>query len=109
VLRDISDTALWVALYRARESERPDALFHDPFARRLAGRRGEEIARAMGERADRSWAFVVRLEAGCCEIAHQGCRAHKARATLHSFVWHASRVEEAAGQTALGRRHPAER
>jgi O-methyltransferase involved in polyketide biosynthesis len=32
-LRNISDTAHWVAIYRALESERPDALFRDPFAR----------------------------------------------------------------------------
>ncbi len=43
-LRNISDTALWAAIYRAREAERPDALFRDPLARRLAGPRGHEIA-----------------------------------------------------------------
>lgn len=60
LIRNISDTALWVAIYRARESERPDAHFRDPFARRLAGARGEEIARSMkfGER--HSWSFVTR-------------------------------------------------
>src|SRR4030095_11149477 len=42
-LRNISDTAHWVAFYRALESERPDALFRDPFARRLAGERGARI------------------------------------------------------------------
>jgi len=36
----VSDTALCVAVYRAEESERPDALFKDPLARRLAGERG---------------------------------------------------------------------
>ncbi|HMC32560.1 MAG TPA: class I SAM-dependent methyltransferase [Candidatus Angelobacter sp.] len=46
-LRNISDTALWVAIYRARETERPDALFRDPFARKLAGARGEQIAQEM--------------------------------------------------------------
>ena len=39
----VSDTARWVAIYRAMESERPDALFRDPYARRLAGPRGEQI------------------------------------------------------------------
>jgi O-methyltransferase involved in polyketide biosynthesis len=43
----ISDTARWVALHSAMESERPDALFHDPYARRLAGDRGEEIVRSL--------------------------------------------------------------
>ncbi|MGA7119596.1 MAG: class I SAM-dependent methyltransferase [Polyangiaceae bacterium] len=44
---DVSDTARWVAFHRALESERPDALFVDPFARRLAGERGRRIAEAM--------------------------------------------------------------
>jgi O-methyltransferase involved in polyketide biosynthesis len=42
-IREISDTALWAAVFRARESRRADALFHDPFAQRLAGARGERI------------------------------------------------------------------
>ncbi|HKF77585.1 MAG TPA: SAM-dependent methyltransferase [Candidatus Dormibacteraeota bacterium] len=46
-LRDVSDTALLVAYHRALESERRDAAFHDPFARRLAGDRGAQIARSM--------------------------------------------------------------
>jgi methyltransferase (TIGR00027 family) len=60
LIRNISDTALWTAVYRARESERPDALFRDPFARRLAGERGERIAQRMAEAIDTSWAFVTR-------------------------------------------------
>jgi methyltransferase (TIGR00027 family) len=47
LLADISDTARWVAYLRALESERPDALFRDPFARALAGERGRQIAEAM--------------------------------------------------------------
>ena len=42
-VRNISDTALWVAMYRAIESDRPDALFYDPYARKLAGERGAQI------------------------------------------------------------------
>jgi methyltransferase (TIGR00027 family) len=59
-LRNISDTALWVAIYRARETDRPDALFHDPFARKLAGERGEQIAKDMqlGQRYE--WPYVSR-------------------------------------------------
>src|SRR5579863_1885131 len=60
LLRNISDTARWAALYRARETERPDALFRDPFARRLAGERGEEIARTLAGGKDRAWPWVVR-------------------------------------------------
>jgi O-methyltransferase involved in polyketide biosynthesis len=37
LIRDISDTARWMAVFRARESERPDAVFKDPFAQALAG------------------------------------------------------------------------
>jgi O-methyltransferase involved in polyketide biosynthesis len=44
-VRNVSDTARWMAWYRAVESARADALFHDPFARRLAGPEGEAIAR----------------------------------------------------------------
>jgi methyltransferase (TIGR00027 family) len=59
-LRNISDTALWVAVYRARETERPDALFRDPFARRLAGARGEEIARDLQAGQRHEWPFAAR-------------------------------------------------
>src|SRR5512132_2375450 len=59
-LRNISDTANWVAVYRALESERPDAHFRDPFARRLAGERGERIARDAEFAVRNSWSFVAR-------------------------------------------------
>jgi hypothetical protein len=59
-LRNISDTARWVAIYRAIESERPDALFDDPFARRLAGERGERIAETMEFANRNAWSFVAR-------------------------------------------------
>ena len=62
-LRNISDTALWVAIYRARESERPDALFNDPYARRLAGTRGEEIAGEMELEMKYEWPFIARTVA----------------------------------------------
>jgi len=59
-IRNISDTARWVAEFRARESERPDAVFRDPFARRLAGERGRQILDALPRRANPSWAYVAR-------------------------------------------------
>ena len=37
----LASTAHWVAAARARESRRPDALFHDPYAASLAGEEGE--------------------------------------------------------------------
>jgi methyltransferase (TIGR00027 family) len=63
LIRDISDTARWVAVYRARESERPDAVFRDPYASALAGDRGEQIARAMPFGDKNSWSFVARTYA----------------------------------------------
>ncbi|MGZ4840671.1 MAG: class I SAM-dependent methyltransferase [Candidatus Angelobacter sp.] len=60
LIRNISDTALWVAVYRARETERPDALFHDPFARKLAGERGEQIAKDMQAGQRYEWPYIAR-------------------------------------------------
>ncbi|HYL65225.1 MAG TPA: SAM-dependent methyltransferase [Candidatus Methylomirabilis sp.] len=60
LIRNVSDTARWVAVYRAQESERPDAHFRDPFARRLAGERGEQIAKSMPLGRDNSWSMVTR-------------------------------------------------
>lgn len=60
LIRNIADTALWVAVYRADESDRPDAAFHDPFARRLAGERGEQIVQAMESGRKNSWSFIAR-------------------------------------------------
>ncbi|HET6680695.1 MAG TPA: SAM-dependent methyltransferase [Gemmatimonadaceae bacterium] len=59
-IEHISDTARWVAFYRAMETERPDAIFHDPFARRLAGERGEEIVNTMKQGRSNAWALIVR-------------------------------------------------
>jgi len=59
-IRNISDTARWVAVYRARETQRKDAVFRDPFAQRLAGERGEQIAALMSFAEKNSWPFVAR-------------------------------------------------
>ena len=59
-IEHVSDTARWVALYRAMESERPDALFHDPYARRLAGPRGEQVLAAMPKGRAFAWPMIVR-------------------------------------------------
>src|SRR5262245_51803294 len=61
-IRDVSDTALWVALYRAEESERRDALFHDPYARRLAGQRGQRILDTVPGAQRISWPMIVRTQ-----------------------------------------------
>jgi methyltransferase (TIGR00027 family) len=60
LIRNISDTALLAVVYRARETERPDALFHDPFARRLAGKRGDQIADSLPFSNRNEWAWVMR-------------------------------------------------
>jgi methyltransferase (TIGR00027 family) len=59
-IQSVSETARWVATYRAMESERPDALFHDPFARSLAGDRGVELVRGLPGARGSAWAMIVR-------------------------------------------------
>lgn len=60
VVRNISDTALWVTYFRARETQRPDALFRDPFAERLAGERGFHIANNLEDGNKHEWAWAAR-------------------------------------------------
>src|SRR3989449_9617208 len=42
------------------ESERPDALFQDPYARKLAGERGERILASMRRGRAWGWPMIVR-------------------------------------------------
>jgi methyltransferase (TIGR00027 family) len=60
LIRNISDTALLAAVYRARETERKNPLFRDPLARRLAGQRGDQIAASIPFSDRNSWAWVIR-------------------------------------------------
>ncbi|HEV2290489.1 MAG TPA: class I SAM-dependent methyltransferase [Gemmatimonadales bacterium] len=60
MIEHISDTARWVAYYRAMETDRPDALFRDPFARRLAGPVGEAIVDRVHRGRQMAWAMIVR-------------------------------------------------
>jgi len=60
LIENVSDTARWVAMYRAQESSRPDALFHDPYAERLAGERGRAILAGMPDGKRWGWPMVVR-------------------------------------------------
>lgn len=57
---NVADTARWVAYFRARENERPDALFRDPHAERLAGERGFHIASTLPDGSKHEWAWVAR-------------------------------------------------
>lgn len=59
-ITSVSDTARWVAMYRAIESERRDALFRDPYARRLAGPAGEQILASMPQGRKWAWPMIVR-------------------------------------------------
>ncbi len=59
-IEHISDTARWVAVYRAMETERKDAIFRDPFAAKLAGPRGEEIVEGLKRGRAMAWAMIVR-------------------------------------------------
>ena len=59
-IQHVSDTARWVALYRAMESDRPDALFRDPYARKLAGEQGERIVGSMRKGRAWAWPMIVR-------------------------------------------------
>ena len=61
-IEHISDTARWVAYYRAMETDRPDALFRDQYAKRLAGERGEEIVNTMRRGRATAWAMIVRTQ-----------------------------------------------
>jgi len=59
-VRNISDTARWAAYFRAEETARPDALFRDPFAERLAGQHGVDIANTLPEGNKHAWAWIAR-------------------------------------------------
>ena len=58
----VSDTARWTALHRATESARPDALFSDPLAERLAGEQGRAIAANVPWRNRSGWWLVARTK-----------------------------------------------
>jgi len=59
-IENVSDTARWVAVYRAMETARPDAIFRDPYADRLAGEKGREIVEGMKYGRRMAWAMIVR-------------------------------------------------
>jgi methyltransferase (TIGR00027 family) len=62
LISNVSDTARWVATYRAVESARPDALFRDPYAARLAGERGRAMASAAKKHMTNGWPIIVRTK-----------------------------------------------
>ena len=58
-IRNVSDTAKWVAEYRAMETDRPDAIFRDPYARRLAGVEGARIVDSLKQGRALAWPMIV--------------------------------------------------
>jgi methyltransferase (TIGR00027 family) len=82
-IKNVSDTALWVAYHRALESRRPNAVIHDPFAEVLAGDEGKRIARALPYSGVMTWIMAVRtsaldrliraaIERGCDTVVNLG-------------------------------------
>lgn len=59
-IQHVSDTAFWVATFRAHETERPDALFRDPLAKVLVGEDGDRIAAQMDRSKIVGWSVVIR-------------------------------------------------
>src|SRR5262249_27457285 len=60
IISNVSDTARWIAVYRAWESARPDPLFSDPLAARLAGEKGRAIAALAPRQVRSGWPMIVR-------------------------------------------------
>ena len=61
-IQDVSETALMVAMWRSLESQRPEPLFRDHLAERLAGERGREIMAGASRmrRQIASWMMAIR-------------------------------------------------
>ncbi|MGO9382047.1 MAG: class I SAM-dependent methyltransferase [Mycobacterium sp.] len=72
----VSDTARWTALHRATESARPDALFSDPLAERLAGEHGRAIVARVPRSTRNGWWLVARtkiIDDAIAEAIADGC------------------------------------
>jgi methyltransferase (TIGR00027 family) len=59
----VTDTAFWVAHFRAVESRRAAPAFHDSLASLLCGDRGLKIARSIPRAAMVEWGMIVRTSA----------------------------------------------
>jgi methyltransferase (TIGR00027 family) len=60
-IQQVSDTALMAAAYRAVETDRQDALFHDPLAAKVAGHRGRKIIESLPRQAFvGGWTVAIR-------------------------------------------------
>jgi methyltransferase (TIGR00027 family) len=59
-IHHVSDTAYWIAAYRAEETERTDSLFNDPLAALLIGSHGTSLARRTQGSRYTAWSVVIR-------------------------------------------------
>ncbi len=76
LIEHVSDTAFWVAYYRWIETQRPDALFHDPLSIKLVGDRGAKLARHMGIERAMAWSMALRtwiIDRYIAEQIQAGC------------------------------------
>jgi methyltransferase (TIGR00027 family) len=62
LVSNVSDTARWVAQYRAMESARADALFRDPLAARVAGAQGQAIVADVPRKLRSGWSIISRTK-----------------------------------------------
>jgi methyltransferase (TIGR00027 family) len=63
LIHHVSDTALWIAGYRAQESARNDAVFKDPLAEKLAGEQGKQMVATTPHTEQMAFAMVTRTTA----------------------------------------------
>lgn len=62
-VNQVSDTAFMAAAYRAIETDRPNAMFHDPLAAKLAGEQGRKIVGSLPKQAFiGGWTVVIRTK-----------------------------------------------
>jgi len=59
-IQNVSDTAFMVAGFRALETERPQPLFRDPLAAKLAGDHGRKILATVPRTFVGAWSVVIR-------------------------------------------------
>ncbi len=59
-MKNISETAYLVAMYRALETESANSLFQDPYARKLAGGLGEMLAEVVGSQKQAKDVIAIR-------------------------------------------------
>lgn len=62
-IHHVSDTALWIAAYRAQETSSADAAFHDHLAGKLAGERGSHMIADTPHTEAMAFAMTVRTVA----------------------------------------------